>query len=67
MCLPDLAVVQSEDSVQEYQETNQSSRKQHPCVPAEPGEVQADLLPKVPPEPAAAHKRSKEFLSLMFP
>lgn len=41
-CLPDLAVLQSEEAIQEYQEPHQSSREQHPRVPAEPGEVQAD-------------------------
>lgn len=58
MCLPDLAVVQSEEAVQEHQEADQGGRKQHPSVPAEPGEVQADLLPEIPPETAAVHKRN---------
>lgn len=58
VCLPDLAVLQSEDAVQEYEEANQSGRKQHPRVPAEPGEVQTNLLPKIPPD-TAEHKSSK--------
>lgn len=64
VCLPDLAVLQSEDAIQEYQEANQSSRKQHPCIPAEPGEVQTDLLPKISPATAAEHKRTERFISL---
>lgn len=56
MCLPDLAVLQSEDSVQEYQEANQSSGKQHSCVPAKPGKVQTDLFPEIPPETAAEER-----------
>lgn len=58
-CLPDLAVLQSEEAVQEYQEADQGCRKQHPRVPAEPGEVQTDLLPKVPPETTEEHKRNE--------
>lgn len=57
VCLPDLAVLQSEDTIQEHQEADQSRRKQHPRVPAEPGEVQTDLLPKIPPE-TAEHTRN---------
>lgn len=49
-CLPDLALLQREDAVQEDQEADQSGREQHARVPAQPGEVEADLLPKVPPE-----------------
>lgn len=56
-CLPDLAVLQSEEAIQEYQEPHQSSREQHPRVPAEPGEVQADLLPKIPPVTTAMSSR----------
>lgn len=39
LCLPDLAVLQGKDAIQEHHKTNQSCRKQHPCVPAEPGEI----------------------------
>lgn len=59
MCLPDLAVLQSEDAVQENKEADQSRRKQHPRVPAEPGEIQTDLLPEIPPETTNEHKRNE--------
>lgn len=52
-CLPDRAVFQCENTVQKHKETDHSCRKQHPCVPAKPSEIQADLLTKVPPETAA--------------
>lgn len=47
--LPDLAALHRKDAVQEHQEANQGCGKQHPCVPAEPGKVQADLLSEIPP------------------
>lgn len=49
LCLPDLAALHREDAVEEHQEAHQGCGKQHPGVPAEPGEVQADLLPEIPP------------------
>lgn len=60
VCLPDLAVLQREEAVQEHKEADQRCRKQHPRVPAEPGEVQTDLLSEVPPATAAEHRR-REF------
>lgn len=45
------------------QEADKSSRKQHSLVPAEPGKVQTDPLPKIPPE-ATAKNRKKEIIPL---
>lgn len=64
VCLPDLAVLQSEDAVHKNQEANQSSRKQHPCIPAEPSEVQTDLLPKISPAKAAEDKKTDRLINL---
>lgn len=47
---PDLAGVHSEEAVEEDEEADQGGGDQHARVPAQPGEIQADLLPKVAPK-----------------
>jgi len=44
-----LAGVHGEQAVEEDEQADQRGGDQHAGVPAQPGEVQTDLLPKVPP------------------
>lgn len=46
---PDLAGVHGEETVEEDQQAHQGGGDQHAGVPAQPGKVETDLLPKVPP------------------
>lgn len=57
LLLPDLAALHCEDAVEENQEANQGCWKQHSCVPAEPGKVQADLLSEIPPGVAEPRRK----------
>lgn len=47
--VPDLAVIQSHDSIQKDKQSNEGGREEHAGVPAQPGKIQPDLLSKVPP------------------
>ena len=47
--VPDLAVIQSNDSIQEDKQSNEGSWEEHAGVPAQPGKIQPDLLSKIPP------------------
>lgn len=46
---PDLAGVHSEKTIEEDQQADQGGGDQHAGVPAQPGKVKTNLLPKVPP------------------
>lgn len=45
--LPNLAVFQGKHPVEKHHESYNCSWEQHSCVPTQPGEVEANLLPKV--------------------
>lgn len=60
LLLPDLAALHCEDAVEENQEANQGCWKQHSCVPAEPGKVQANLLSEIPPGDGNVRARGKK-------
>lgn len=47
--IPDLAVIQSNDSIQKDKQSNEGSWEEHAGVPAQPGKIQPNLLSKVPP------------------
>lgn len=47
--IPDLAVIQSGDSIQEDKQPDEGCGEEHARVPAKPGKVQPDLLSKIPP------------------
>lgn len=47
--VPDLAVIQSNDSVQKDKQSNEGGWEEHAGVPAQPGKIQPNLLSKVPP------------------
>lgn len=46
-------MLQCENPVEKHKEPDHGRREQHPRVPAEPSEVQTDLLAKIPPETTA--------------
>lgn len=47
--VPDLAVIQSGDAIQEDKQPNEGRGEEHACVPAQPGKIQSNLLSKIPP------------------
>lgn len=47
--VPDLAVIQSHDSIQKDKQSNEGGWEEHAGVPAQPGKIQPNLLSKVSP------------------